>query len=156
MQSSMTANEKFKMALATSFYRTFALNTDFGVCPICALEMEKNSEEKVVMLACNPGHAMHQNCYTSYLDHCKKNSQKCLCPLCRAEIDEKQARVIDFFSPEFKKAAEEKANAEQIIIDELPKPENEMVQVPKTGADVEANLPQIDVAPDNQVISEAP
>lgn len=55
---------------------------------------------------------MHQNCYNSYIEHRKKNNQKCLCPLCRAEINETAVKVIDFFSPEFKKAAEEKAIAD--------------------------------------------
>lgn len=99
--------DKLKAAMAKTVFQTFALSNDMGVCPICADTMmreEGGEKMKLVLLPCNPLHAIHEECYNQFITHNEKVKQKSLCPMCRTEIDKTKTHVIDNFDPNKSKA----------------------------------------------------
>jgi hypothetical protein len=79
-----------------------------GACPICAdsmmIDQDSPEKKKVVLLSCNPLHAIHEDCYISFIAFNEKAKNKSLCPMCRTEIDISKVHIVDNFDPNKSKA----------------------------------------------------
>jgi len=85
-----------------------------------------------MQMSCHPTHAMHVDCWTTFIEFNKKNGGKLLCPTCRAEVDPKMCQEVENFDPRKStinvQIDREALQREMKIQDQLA--ENELVGLP--------------------------